>query len=215
MSEVLFNGPEGKLQGYYKHVDGSEHIALILHPKECEENTMNNNIVSTIFDCFYSKNFSTLKFNFRGVEKSQGSADDGTGELSDAATALDWLQEKNPDADYCCIGGVSFGAWVSSQLLMRRPEIIGFVNVAIPTNKYDFSFLSPCPASGLILQHNKEENIDIKKVSVLVKHLTEKKNIKINYKIINSDINFKNKEKQLKTNIDVFILNILEKFKKN
>ena len=215
MSEVLFNGPEGKLQGFYKHVNGSKYIALIMHPKECEENSMNNNIVTTIFDCFYNKNFSTLKFNFRGVEKSQGTSDDGTGELSDAATALDWLQEQNPDANFCCIGGVSFGAWVSSQLLMRRPEIIGFVNVAMPTNKYDFSFLSPCPASGLIIQHNKEEDLDIKKVNSLVKHLTSQKRIKIDYKIINSDINFKNKEKQLKINIDSFILNILENFNKS
>ena len=96
---------------------------------------------------------------------------------------------------------------------MRRPEIIGFVNVSIPTNKHDFSFLSPCPASGLIMQHNKEEDFDIKKVNNLVKNLTNQKNIKIDYKVINSDINFRNKEKQLKNNVNSFILKILEEFK--
>ena len=57
--------------------------------------------------------------------------------------------------------------------------------------------------------------IDIKKVNSLVKHLTSQKKIEIDYKIINSDINFKNKEKQLKINIDSFILNILENFNKS
>ena len=117
MSEVLFNGPEGKLQGFYKHVENTKNIAIILHPRECYENSMDNNIVSTLFDTFYSNSFSTLKFNFRGVQKSQGALDDGTGELSDAASALDWLQTQNPDVNHCWISGISFGAWVSSQLL--------------------------------------------------------------------------------------------------
>ena len=158
MSEVLFNGPEGKLQGFYKHVENAKNIAIILHPRECFENSMDNNIVSTLFDTFYSNSFSTLKFNFRGVQKSQGALDDGTGELSDAASALDWLQTQNPDVNHCWISGVSFGAWVSSQLLMRRPEIVSFINVMIPINEFDFSFLSPCPASGLILHPSKEIN---------------------------------------------------------
>jgi uncharacterized protein len=38
------------------------------------------------------------------------------------------------------------------QLLMRRPEIRGFISVAPPANMYDFSFLAPCPASGIIIQ---------------------------------------------------------------
>jgi alpha/beta superfamily hydrolase len=63
------------------------------------------------------------------------------------------------------------------------------------------------------MQHNKEEDFDIKKVNNLVKNLTNQKNIKIDYKVINSDINFRNKEKQLKNNVNSFILKILEEFK--
>ena len=37
------------------------------------------------------------------------------------------------------------------QLLMRRPEVEGFISVAPPANLYDFSFLAPCPSSGLIV----------------------------------------------------------------
>lgn len=210
MSEVLFNGPEGKLQGFYKHVENAKNIAIILHPRECFENSMDNNIVSTLFDTFYSNSFSTLKFNFRGVQKSQGALDDGTGELSDAASALDWLQTQNPDVNHCWISGISFGAWVSSQLLMRRPEIVSFINVMIPINEFDFSFLSPCPASGLILQPNKEISLEKKKIiTAFIKKLSSQKNIKITYKTINSDINFKDKENEIKKNIDAFINQML------
>merc|ERR1712094_147752 len=100
---------------------------------------------------FIKRGFSTLRFNFRGVGRSQGAFDDGPGELSDAASALDWAQTYNPNAQTCWIAGFSFGAWVAMQLMMRRPEITGFISIAPPADSQDFSFLAPCPASGMIL----------------------------------------------------------------
>jgi pimeloyl-ACP methyl ester carboxylesterase len=100
--------------------------------------------------------FSVLRFNFRGVGRSQGYFDNGPGELSDAASALDWLQLQNPDSRSCWIAGVSFGTWIAMQLLMRRPEIDGFICVAPPANLYDYSFLAPCPSSGLMVNGDKD-----------------------------------------------------------
>jgi alpha/beta superfamily hydrolase len=102
------------------------------------------------------RGFSTLRFNFRGVGRSQGSFDRGEGELSDAASALDWLQTYNPNAQFCWIAGFSFGAWIGMQLLMRRPEIESFIAVSPPANIYDFTFLAPCPSSGLVLQGDQD-----------------------------------------------------------
>ena len=187
MTEILINGPQGKLQGYYKHIENSQSIALILHPRNCIENSMDNNVVLSLFDIYSKKGFSTLRINFRGIQKSEGETEeDGLGELSDAATALDWLQEQNQDINNCWIGGIDFGAWIGSQLLMRRPEIVGFINVATPIKDFDFSFLSPCPASGLIIHPNKQVDIEQKNISSLVKKLASQKKIKISYKKINS-----------------------------
>ena len=109
MTEVLINGSQGKLQGFYKHSENSSNVGLILHPRKCSESSMDNNIVSSLFESFSNNNFSTLKINFRGVQKSEGEPEeDGLGELSDAATALDWLQEQNEDANSCWIGGIDF-----------------------------------------------------------------------------------------------------------
>ncbi|MEL7430527.1 MAG: CocE/NonD family hydrolase, partial [Pseudomonadota bacterium] len=98
------------------------------------------------------------RFNFRGVGRSQGEFDHGQGELSDAAAALDWVQTMHPDARGCWVAGFSFGSWIGMQLLMRRPEIEGFISIAPQANLYDFSFLAPCPASGLII-HGSEDRV--------------------------------------------------------
>ncbi len=76
--------------------------------------------------------------------------------MSDAASALDWAQTINPEARACWVAGFSFGAWIGMQLLMRRPEVEGFISIAPPANLYDFSFLAPCPSSGLIVHGEKD-----------------------------------------------------------
>src|SRR5918999_1403358 len=149
MPELIINGPECRLEGRY-HISKqpSAPIALMLHPHPQHGGTMNNKVVYTLFHAFARQGFSTLRFNFRGVGRSQGSYDRGEGELSDAAAALDWLQGQNLTAAHCWIAGFSFGAWIGMQLLMRRPEIDAFISVAPPANIYDFGFLAPCPSSG-------------------------------------------------------------------
>ena len=61
MEEVLINGSQGKLQGFYKHSENPKNISLVLHPRNCTENSFDNNIVSTLFEVFSNNNFSTLK----------------------------------------------------------------------------------------------------------------------------------------------------------
>ncbi len=106
---------------------------------------MNNQIVYQLFYMFQKRGFTTLRFNFRSIGRSQGEFDHGAGELSDAASALDWVQSLHPDSKSCWVAGYSFGSWIGMQLLMRRPEIEGFMSIAPQPNTYDFSFLAPLP----------------------------------------------------------------------
>ena len=146
MPDVIITGPEGRLEGRYHHSKSpNAPIALLLHPHPEHGGTMNNKVIYQMYHAFARRGFSTLRFNFRGVGRSQGQFDRGEGELSDAAAALDWMQGHNPNASGCWIAGFSFGAWVGMQVLMRRPEIDGFISVAPPANMFDFSFLAPCP----------------------------------------------------------------------
>ena len=135
MPELNINGPAGRLEARYHHEAAADSpIALILHPHPQFGGTMNNPVVHKLYYMFVERQFSVLRFNFRGVGRSQGYFDNGPGELADAASALDWLQLVKPDARNCWIVGVSFGTWIAMQLLMRRPEIDGFICVAPPAN---------------------------------------------------------------------------------
>ena len=185
MPEVIFNGPAGRLEGRYSHSKiKNAPLALILHPSPEHGGTMNNKITYNLFQAFAARGFSCLRFNFRGVGRSQGIFDRGEGELSDAASALDWMQEINPNAPYVWVGGFSFGAWIGMQLLMRRPEVQGFVSIAPPANTEDFSFLAPCPTSGLILQGTKDDVVPESSVGDFVGRLQQQKGIKIDYRTI-------------------------------
>ena len=185
MPEVIFNGPAGRIEARYHHskAQGSP-IAILLHPHPSFGGTMNNPIVHSLYYMYAQRGFSVLRFNFRGVGRSQGLFENGAGELSDAASALDWLQAHNREAKICWIAGVSFGAWISMQLLMRRPEISGFISVAPLAKHYDFSFLAPCPASGLFVNGDKDTVTPPEAVNTLVTKLKTQKGIVIEHKLL-------------------------------
>lgn len=185
MPEIIFNGPDGRLEGRYHHSKTTNApLALVLHPHPQHGGTMNNKVVYSMFQAFVRRGFSTLRFNFRGVGRSQGEFDGGPGELSDAASALDWMQSYNPNASTCWIGGFSFGAWISMQLLMRRPEIDGFISISPPAGQQDFSFLAPCPSSGIIVHGDRDEIVPIDAVNKLNQKLSSQKNITIDYRVV-------------------------------
>ena len=191
MPDIIFNGPEGRLEGRYQPgKTANAPIALILHPHPQYGGTMNNKVVYHLFHAFAQRGFATLRFNFRSVGRSQGEFDNGTGELSDAASALDWLQTYNPDAPSAWIAGFSFGAWIAMQLLMRRPEIRGFIAVAPPANMYDFSVLAPCPSSGLIVQGSADDIVTPVSIQKLVEKLKQQKAITIDHQTIDGANHF-------------------------
>ncbi len=182
MTDVIFNGPEGRIEGRYQQSpQENAPIVLLLHPHPQGGGTMNNKVVYNLFNAFTERRFAALRFNFRGVGRSQGHFDNGPGELSDAAAALDWLQSHNPDAPRCWIVGFSFGGWVGMQLLMRRPEIEGFITIAPPANLYDFSFLAPCPSSGLVIHGADDELVPVEDVEEFAKKLAGQRVITVDH----------------------------------
>ncbi len=94
------------------------------------------------------------------------------------------MQSFHPEASTTWIAGVSFGAWIGMQLLMRRPEIRGFISVAPPANMYDFTFLAPCPASGIIIQGEADEVATPVAIQKLVDKLRTQRHITIHHDTI-------------------------------
>ncbi len=211
MPEVIFTGPDGRLEGRYQpSKKKTAPIALVLHPHPRFGGTMNNGIVYRHFYMFQERGFTCLRFNFRGVGRSQGYFDHGVGELADAASALDWIQTLHPDSRGVWIAGFSFGAWIGMQLLMRRPEIDGFISVAPPANSFDFSFLAPCPSSGLIVHGNKDELVPENSVHKLDNKLSHKRDIRIEYKVVDGATHlFSNHVEALDKHVDDYLDNAL------
>ena len=92
------------------------------------------------------------------------------------------------------------------QLLMRRPEINRFIAISPQPNVYDFSFLSPCPTSGMMLYGKKDELVPVDFIDDLNKRLSAQKGIKVDFQAI-ADANhfFSKNEKSLIKSLDQYI----------
>ena len=165
-----------------------------------------------MFKIFVNNGFSTIRFNFRGVGKSDGVYDDGEGELSDAACVLDWLQQYNTNSKICWVAGFSFGSWIAMQLLMRRPEINGFVSISPPANLRDFSFLAPCPSSGLIMHGDKDNIASFDSAKILSEKLHKQKKVNIDFKPIKgADHFYENYTNEFETVLEKYIKETINK----
>ncbi len=191
MTEVYFNGPCGRIEGrYIQSKNPKAPVALILHPHPLHGGTMNNKVVYNIYKTLVEKGFTALRINFRGVGRSLGTFDNGIGEMTDAATALDWLQLNNPLVNIYVVVGFSFGAWIGMQLIMRRPEITNFLVVSPPVVKYDFSFLSPCPISGMVIHGDQDSVVSEDDVHAFTNKISKQKHITIDYRMVSGADHF-------------------------
>lgn len=185
MPEVIVSGPAGRIEArWMPQPSSAAPVMILMHPHPLKGGTMNNRVVHLMYRCAFDHGFSVMRFNFRGVGKSEGVFDKGEGELSDAAAVLDWIRKNYPDAASIRLGGFSFGAWIAMQLLMRRPEMAGFVVVSPPAGSLDFNFLAPCPSSGMVIQGDQDTVVDVNAVTRLVQKLQAQKNITVDYRII-------------------------------
>ena len=206
-TEIFIPGPTGRLEGkYYKNPKFGSPVAIVLQPHPQYGGTMNNRVVQLTYNTFLECGFSVVKINFRGVGKSEGVFDNGQGELSDAAAALDWIERENLDYSQCWVSGFSFGALICMQLIMRRPEVNNFIAISPQPNVYDFSFLSPCPTSGLMIYGKKDELVPIQYIDELDKRLSMQKGIKVEFQSIPEANHFFSKnENNLAIAVDKYI----------
>jgi alpha/beta superfamily hydrolase len=197
-TEIFIPGPAGRLEAkYYKNPKFASPVAIVLQPHPQYGGSMNNKIVQTAYNVFLENGFSVIRINFRGVGKSEGVFDNGQGELSDAAAALDWIERENLDYSQCLI---------CMQLIMRRPEVNNFIAISPQPNVYDFSFLAPCPTSGQVLYSDRDELVTQESIDELDKRIKSQKGIEVLFtKIKDANHFFKEREKDLVKEIEKYI----------
>ena len=205
--EIFIPGASGRIQAkYFKSKQKGSPVALVLQPHPQYGGSMNNKVVQLTYNVFLENGFSVVKINFRGVGKSDGIFDNGQGELSDAAAALDWIERENLDYSQCWVSGFSFGALICMQLIMRRPEVNNFIAISPQPNVYDFSFLAPCPTSGQVIYSDTDELVTKESIDELDRRIKSQKGIEVIFsKIKNANHFFKNREEDLKKVIEKYI----------
>lgn len=153
MVDVIISGESGKLHAvYHKSEIEAAPLAVVLSGSPRQKYHMNDRVSYAMFRAFMDIGFSVVRFNYRGVNDSEGSIGTTADNILDIATVIDWIQNKNEDSDKIWLAGHQLGAWYVLQLMMRRPEISGFALVSPDPTISDFGFLSPRPNRGLLLQ---------------------------------------------------------------
>jgi len=101
---------------------------------------MRNKVVYWMGRAFEELGYSVLRFNFRGVEKSEGQWDDGVGEVDDVTAMIDWLEQKNPNSPLY-LAGFSFGTYAGLQAARKDDRIQRMLAVAPAVNLWSFDFM--------------------------------------------------------------------------
>ena len=153
MVDIIITGEAGKLHAvYHKSDTPAAPLAVVLSGNPHKKHHMNDRVSYAMFRAFMDIGFSVVRFNYRGVNDSDGALGTTADNMLDIATVIDWIQNKNEDSDKIWLAGHELGAWYVLQALMRRPEVSGFALVSPDPSISDYSFLSPRPNRGLLLQ---------------------------------------------------------------
>ena len=125
--------------------------AVVCHPHPLYGSTLHNKVVFHAAKGALQAGLPTLRFNFRGVGKSQGSYDGGKGEQDDVRAAIDYLSSRFPGTPVCVIG-FSFGAWVGLNVGATDRRVAALVGLGIPVAAQYMGFLREVRKPKLIVQ---------------------------------------------------------------
>ncbi len=164
-------GPAGRLEAVLERPASgvAAGSAVICHPHPVHGGTMHNKVVHTLARAFQRLGCTTLRFNFRGTEASEGSYDEGRGELDDALAAIDWLRATEPGPPPW-IAGFSFGAAIAIRAAMQRPAS-GLVSVAPAARRFAAGLSGQPDCPWLVVQGDVDELVDVEETIAFVNEL--------------------------------------------
>ena len=160
IESLLIDGPAGKLEGLLEEPAEGEprEACLVCHPHPLYGGTMHNKVVYRIARGMRQAGAVVLRFNFRGVNHSEGEHDDGVGEVEDARAALQFLRARYPDLPYS-MAGFSFGSRVITKLGCELGDAVRLIAVGFPTRRGGtFDHLAHCTVPKYFVQSTNDEH---------------------------------------------------------
>jgi uncharacterized protein len=154
-------GPVASAGGASVPIDASldepPRVAVVLaHPLPTGGGTMHNKVVYQIAKGFCRTGAAVLRFNFRGVGLSEGTFDEGPGEMADFRAALDFMAGRYPGVELWA-AGFSFGAWVAMSVGAADDRVSALIGVAPPVDRYDFSAVLESLKPKFIVQGDRDD----------------------------------------------------------
>ncbi len=204
--EVFFPCGTITLEGVIEFPDGasdSARAAVVCHPHPQYGGNMDNNVTATVSDGLLERGFACLRFNFRGVGRSQGRYGEGIDEIDDVRAALDFLaRNARVSPDGALVAGYSFGCWVALKAARRdsRPGLL--VGISPPADMYDFSFLEEEKRPKLLVTGDRDMFCSVRNFNKLIESIPEPKTGAV---IDGSDHFHFGREKYVVREIDAFL----------
>ncbi len=161
---MFIDGPVGKLQALYKSGDGGQAAVVVCHPHPQHGGSMHNKVVYRMGRTFEDAGCSVLRFNFRGVELSEGSWDNGCGEANDVVAALDWMHSKHAISPLW-LAGFSFGCYAGLRAARYDKRVSRLFAVAPAVNLWPFDFMTGNMTPITVIAGTTDEIVPFGKVS--------------------------------------------------
>jgi alpha/beta superfamily hydrolase len=164
---IVIQGPQGDLQAIatcpQNAEDGPGNVTIVCHPHSLMGGTMNNKVVHTVARARRDCGHRVVRFNFRGVEKSQGQYDDGIGEQGDLLAVIDWVRQVRPN-DALWLAGFSFGSFVAasacSKVIERGDPVPHLLLIAPAVVNYSFDALTRFDCPMTLIYGDEDEVVD-------------------------------------------------------
>jgi alpha/beta superfamily hydrolase len=176
IESLFLSGPAGRLEALLEEPEGSapKEAALVCHPHPSHGGTMHNKVVYRLARGLRSTGSVVLRFNYRGVNLSEGVYDEGEGELDDARAALDYLRTRYPQLPFT-VAGFSFGSRIALRLgcgLARRVIAVGF-----PAQYRDKASLDTCTTPRIFIESTRDQFCSVEQIKSIVEALPEPKQL--------------------------------------
>lgn len=147
---------------------------VVCHPHPLHGGEMHNNVVSALVDAVQRAGLATLRFNFRGVGKSQGLHDDGNGEVDDVKGAVSFLLSRRWIPSIA-VAGYSFGSIVGLKAGAEDARVSKLVGVALPIANRDATFLEGVTKPKLLISGDRDDYAPVAKLQRLTAAMPEPK----------------------------------------
>jgi uncharacterized protein len=146
IESLFIDGPAGKLEALLEEPEDGEprHAVLVCHPHPQFGGTMHNKVVYRIARGLRRSGAVVLRFNYRGVNLSEGQYANGIGEIEDARAALAVLRSRYPELPFS-LAGFSFGSRIILTLGCETPGVSHLIAAGFPANGREGQSLGPCP----------------------------------------------------------------------